>query len=96
MAKKQNKSDIKESIVLSDFEMESVQSIRNRAQQIFLQLGQISVERRNRNAELDNLEESLLDQHLALSNEEQQLFQSLREKYGDGTLNPNTGEFTPN
>jgi hypothetical protein len=93
MAKKQKEQ---ESVIISDFEMDSVSSIRQRAQQIFLQLGQIAVERRNRNAELDNLEESLLDQHLALSNEEQQLFQSLREKYGDGSLNPNTGEFTPN
>jgi predicted membrane chloride channel (bestrophin family) len=93
MAKKQKEQ---ESVIISDFEMESVSSIRQRAQQIFLQLGQIAVERRNRNAELDNFEESLLDQHLALSNEEQQLFESLREKYGDGSLNPNTGEFTPN
>lgn len=95
MAKKQTQTQ-KEAVILTDFEMESVGSIRQRAQQIFLQLGQISVERHNRLTELDNLQESLLDQHLALSQEEQQLFQSLREKYGDGSLNPNTGEFTPN
>lgn len=96
MAKKQNETVETPKIMLTDFEMESVQSIRNRAQQIFLQLGQIAVERRNRLSELENLEQSLLEQHSSLGDEESTLFDSLREKYGDGVLNPTTGEFTPN
>jgi hypothetical protein len=96
MAKKQNETVETARIMLTDFEMQSVQSIRNRAQQIFLQLGQIAVERRNRLQELESLEQSLVEQHVSLANEETSLFDSLREKYGDGVLNPITGEFTPN
>jgi hypothetical protein len=96
MAKKQTENVETPKIILTDFEMQSVQSIRNRAQQIFLQLGQIAVERRNRLQELESLEQSLLEQHLSLGDEENSLFDSLREKYGDGVLNPTTGEFTPN
>ena len=31
-----------------------------------------------------------------IQQEEQELIQSLNDKYGEGTLNPQTGEFTPN
>lgn len=96
MAKKQNKIIEDSKVIITEFEMQSVQSIKNRAQQIFLQLGQIAVEKRNRLIELENLEQSLLEQHSSLGDEENTLFDSLREKYGDGVLNPMTGEFIPN
>ncbi len=85
----------KDKLILTDFEMETVNSIRTRSQQVFFQLGQISVERRSRMAELDDMEESLLQQYTSIVEEESNFFEKLREKYGDGTLNPNTGEFIP-
>ncbi len=85
----------KDTMILTDFEMETVNSIRTRAQQIFYQLGQISVERRARMAELDDMEGSILEQYTSIMEEESKFFEKLREKYGDGTLNPNTGEFIP-
>jgi hypothetical protein len=89
-------TETKENIIITDFEMETVNSLRSRAQQIFLQLGQITLERKIRLNELDEMEGSLLEQYSSISEEESKFFDSLREKYGDGVLNPMTGEFTPN
>lgn len=89
-------TETKENIIITDFEMETVNSLRSRAQQIFLQLGQITLERKIRLNELDEMEGSLLEQYSSISEEESKFFDTLREKYGDGVLNPMTGEFTPN
>ncbi len=85
----------KDTLLLTDFEMETVNSLRTRAQQVFFQLGQISIERKSRMAELDDMEESILEQYTSIMEEESKFFEKLREKYGDGTLNPTTGEFIP-
>ncbi len=89
-------TETKENIIITDFEMETVNSLRSRAQQIFLQLGQITLERKIRLNELDEMEASLMEQYSSISEEESKFFDTLRDKYGDGVLNPMTGEFTPN
>lgn len=76
-------------------EIGAINQLKTDVQLIFTQLGQISVERKRRNDELDVIESDLLEKHKELVNTEQELFKSLNEKYGDGNYDPNTGIFTP-
>ena len=39
--------------------------------------------------------DGLRDKFIELQNSEQDLIKKLNEKYGDGTLNPETGDFVP-
>jgi len=77
-------------------ELESIQNIRTKASQIFFNLGQLHIERRNVNLDLDTREEQTEAQHDALVAEEKELYKGLNSKYGEGTLDPNTGTFIPN
>jgi hypothetical protein len=86
MAKKQK---------LTKEELEQISSIRNEASQIFFDLGRIAIRRRNVNVQIDSDEEKLEEQHDNLVEKENELYKSLQEKYGDGTIEPTTGEFIP-
>ena len=41
-------------------------------------------------------EDELRKKFIEVQQSEQDLIKELNDKYGDGTLNPQTGEFTPN
>jgi len=84
-----------EPIKFTEEEQNQISEIRQQANQVFLQLGQVRVERARRLKEVDDAEENLLVQHQELVTKEQELFKTLNEKYGDGNYNPETGEFTP-
>lgn len=84
-----------ESIKFTEEEQNQISEIRQQANQVFLQLGQVRVERARRLKEVDDAEQNLLVQHQELVTKEQELFKTLNEKYGDGNYNPETGEFTP-
>lgn len=84
-----------EQIKFTEEEIDSINQLKTDVQLIFTQLGQISVERKRRNDELDVIESELLEKHKELVNTEQELFKSLNEKYGDGNYDPNTGIFIP-
>jgi hypothetical protein len=58
-------------------------------------MGQLSVERKRRNDELDAIETELFEKHKELVKTEQELFLVLNEKYGYGNYDPITGIFTP-
>ena len=84
-----------EEIKFTEEEVSSINRLKNDVQFVFTQLGQISIERKRRNDELEEIESQLLKQHQDLVEKEQELFKSLNEKYGDGNYDPNTGIFTP-
>ena len=58
-------------------------------------MGRIAIRRRNVNVQIDSDEEKLEEQHDNLVEKENELYKSLQEKYGDGTIEPTTGEFIP-
>ena len=80
---------------LTKEELDSISSIRNEASQIFFELGRISIRRRNVNLQIDEDEEKLENQHDALVKRENELYQTLNKKYGDGEIDPTKGEFIP-
>ena len=80
---------------LTKEELDSISSIRNEASQIFFELGRISSRRRNVNLQIDEDEEKLENLHDALVKKENELYQTLNKKYGDGEIDPTKGEFIP-
>jgi hypothetical protein len=84
-----------EQIKFTQEEVEQINQLKNDVELVFLQMGQLSVERKRRNDELDAIETELFEKHKELVKTEQELFLGLNEKYGDGNYDPNTGIFTP-
>lgn len=84
-----------EQIKFTQEEINSISQLKADVELVFTQLGQISVERKRRNDELDVIETELLEKHKELVNTEQELFKGLNDKYGDGNYDPTTGIFTP-
>ena len=80
---------------LTKEEIEDITSIRNEASQIFFELGRIAIRRRNVNLQIDEDEEKLENQHDELVKKENELYQTLNKKYGDGEIDPSKGEFIP-
>ena len=80
---------------LTKEELDSISSIRNEASQIFFELGRIAIRRRNVNLQIDEDEEKLENQHDELVQKENELYQTLNKKYGDGEIDPIKGEFIP-
>lgn len=84
-----------EQIKFTQEEVEQINQLRDDVSLVFVQMGQVSLERKKRLEELDEIESQLLKQHQGLVEKEQELFKNLNEKYGDGNYDPNTGIFTP-
>ena len=80
---------------LTKEELETIDSIRNEASQIFFDLGRIAIRRRNVLNQIEDDEEKLENQHDDLVKKENDFYQTLQEKYGDGSIEPSTGEFIP-
>ena len=80
---------------LTKEELTSISSIRNEASQIFFELGRIAIRRRNVNLQINEEEEKLENLHDALVKKENELYQTLNKKYGDGEIDPTKGEFIP-
>ena len=79
-------------------ELKSLQELQNTYASISTQFGQLKVSRINLERQLNTLDEA--EDNLTTDWEtnrqtESDLVQSLNKKYGAGTLNPSTGEFTP-
>ena len=84
-----------EQIKFTQEEVEQINQLRDDVSLVFVQIGQVSLERKKRLEELEEIESQLLKQHQDLVEKEQELFKSLNEKYGDGNYDPITGIFTP-
>ncbi len=88
-----------ESTKFTDEELQSLQELQNTYAIITTQFGQVRVGRINLERQLNALHEPEhnLEKDWETNRQvESDLVKSLNEKYGAGTLNPQTGEFTPN
>ena len=79
-------------------ELKSIQEIQQEYQNKVMQLGQVELEKiflKQRQESVEKLDESVKSDFAKLQDKERELVKGLNEKYGPGTLNPQTGEFTP-
>ena len=90
-----------EKVKITDEELKKVNKIQVNANTIFTELGQVTVqtefvanEANKKIDELDEYKKKLMEQYNELQKEETEFIKDLREKYGDGELNSQTGEFT--
>ena len=87
-----------ESTKVTEDELKSLQELQNTYASISTQFGQVKVSRINLERQLislDEAEDNLTTGWETNRQTENELVKSLNEKYGAGTLNPATGEFTP-
>ena len=87
-----------ESTKFTDDELKSLQELQNTYASISTQFGQLKVSRINLERQLnalDEAEDNLTNDWETNRQTESDLVKTLNEKYGAGTLNPATGEFTP-
>ena len=80
-----------EDIKFTDEELKSIESIRTSYAEITNRFGQITLTKYN----LDLQEKQAHKDFETIRAEEQKVLNGITEKYGPGTLDPNTGVFTP-
>ena len=80
-----------EDIKFTDDELKSIEEIRVKYAEITNRFGQISLTEYN----LDKQKEQAHADFETVRGEEQKVLNAITEKYGPGTLDPNTGVFTP-
>ena len=73
-------------------ELKQVQTIQQSYANVQNQFGQLKLAQ----IRLDEQEVELEDALKSIQDEEKKFLDGITEKYGEGTLNPETGEFTPN
>ena len=79
-------------------ELQSLQSLQNGYQEKQVMLGQLAVQRILLNQQSDALEirtTEVEEEYAGVQQQERDLVVQLNEKYGPGSLNPETGVFTP-
>lgn len=84
---------------ITDEEMQSIKAIQEKYTAIGVQMVQLTLARKNGEdylKQLDDQEKSLKDEIETTNIKEKELADSLNERYGVGSLNMETGEFTPN
>ena len=86
-------------VKFTEEELKSIQEIQSSFVEITNKLGQLSIAK----LRLEQQEESLSKEHDSLMSNfaevqanEQKFLDGVTKKYGQGTLNPETGVFTPN
>ena len=84
-----------EQIKFTEQEVNQINELRQGFTRVFVELGELTIDKKKRIEEFDNLESKLQQRHDELLQTEEKLFKSLNEKYGDGNYDPNTGIFTP-
>ena len=80
-----------ENIKFTDEELKSISEIRTAYAEITNRFGQIQLTKYN----LQKQEEQAEIDFESVKVKEQEVLQGITEKYGPGTLDPNTGVFTP-
>ena len=80
-------------------EMDMISKIQETYLDIQQKLGQVSLSKlklKQQAEAIDKMEEELLENFKKTQKEEKDFVDSVTKKYGDGTLNPESGIFTPN
>ncbi len=85
-------------VKFTDDELKKIQDVQTSYQQKTALFGQLSLQKFQVSRQLDNLdqaEENLRNEIIQLETDERELVKELNQKYGAGTLDPQTGTFTP-
>ena len=80
-----------EEVKFTEEELTQVQNIQKSYQNVQIQFGQLKLAQ----IRLDNDEIQLEDALKSIQEEEKKFLDGITDKYGQGTLNPETGVFTP-
>ena len=97
MAKNEKVAETSE-MKFSEEELQSLQDLQTGYQEKQAMLGQIAVQRIVLSQQMDALEARQVElegEYGNVQEEERELVQTLNDKYGPGTLDPQTGVFTP-
>tara|TARA_B100001123_G_C15214477_1_gene988625 strand:- start:704 stop:985 length:282 start_codon:yes stop_codon:yes gene_type:complete len=89
---------MKEGVKFSDEEMKDLKLIQDTYIEVQNQFGQIAFSKlslQSQAQELNKLEEEYKEKFIENKKRENELVSKLTQKYGDGTLDPKTGIFTP-
>lgn len=70
----------------------TIRELRDNFNAIVISLGQISIQKAN----LENDEKLLHQEYIKFGAEERELLSKIETEYGQGDLDINTGDFTPN
>jgi len=85
-------------IKFTEDELKSLQEVQTGYQEMQVKMGGLKMQQiaHERNADrLGDLEDELMTELGELNDNEQKVASDLNEKYGPGSLNPETGVFTP-
>ena len=88
-----------EEIKFTEEEMNKVKEFQNKYFEIQSNFGQVHIARLRLEEQLISLDKSTNDiqeQFKKTTEEEKKFLNKITEKYGDGSLNPDTSVFTPN
>ena len=83
----------------SEEELKTLKEIQDEYLKIQSQFGQLSIARIRLESQInsfDELEKNLNTDYENLTKKEKDFLDETTKKYGEGSLNPETGEFTPN
>ena len=85
-------------VKFTEKELQSLQELSTKSNGITNRFGQLAIAKINLEKQSEAVEEEEFKLHEeleALKKEEQETLQSITDKYGPGTLDPQTGVFTP-
>ena len=88
-----------ESVKFTEEELKTVKEIQDGYSKIQNQLGQLSIAKIRLTSQMNTLNDSEIKINEDFENlqlKEKDFLSEVTKKYGEGTLNPETGEFTPN
>ena len=88
-----------EEVKFTEEELKQVQTIQTSYAEVTNKLGQISIAKlrlEEQEISLQKENETLLKTFSKIQSDEKTFLDEITKKYGDGTLNPDTGVFTPN
>ena len=83
----------------SDEDLKTVKEIQDEYSSITSKFGHLSISKIKLESQLNSLqdyESKLNEDFINLQNREREFLEGTTKKYGEGSLNPETGEFTPN
>lgn len=80
-----------ENQTLDPQEMQTLRQLQEKSSIVVTELGQIEMMK----LQLDSRRDEIMTLYEELKAEEMDFGRTLSEKYGDGTINPETGEFIP-
>ena len=76
---------------VSPQDLNLLKNLQNETSQLIYQLGQIQIEKYRAEERENQMKQKLVE----LQNKEKSIAQNLTNKYGKGSINPETGEFIP-